>query len=596
MGRRYKMPHYDRCWPLARNAIYLGQCTLSKVWEAYPHLLAEGPPGVQRALPALLENETRRKLTDYFLEARGVRPAAFLDEAYEGTGATPQDREREVRAAMHLHDAWKAYLGLGLAHPMLSAGPGSPARGFANYAFAEAVATHTYDAFGRQVYSLSPLIAEMFEHTDLGALTLADVHLPFGCFYVSLEGSSCAPLDGFYVCQRHDREGDVLSFVGVGFGDEKKGGCLNEAWPDRLIITDEDRKMERDGYFRYFFEIQTSQRYGYGPNDNPSCWRDVPLDTVIDRVHTHPDLQHQTSNLRGNAHPGRMDGPAVRLIEQSAVGSDGERPHDALSRYMVKMAMSLLLYLNSDDRSVVTTSEREEVARVEREAATGRGKRGRKRRKAREAKERRKYMSTATVTRVGVREEAEIRARPGFSMDQPRHWRRGHFHRYWTGPVKVGGARIPYEEWAAKRTIVRQWLIPTLINPEGEREDVTTRTVVKEAQEALANEVLTEGKLKDHKQSARERNPKARRKCLEHHGRICQLCSDDGSRFGEGAKGWLHVHHIDPLGDAVAERDVDPIADLVPLCGACHGFVHSKRPAITMERAREIIAAARAAK
>jgi predicted HNH restriction endonuclease len=35
---------------------------------------------------------------------------------------------------------------------------------------------------------------------------------------------------------------------------------------------------------------------------------------------------------------------------------------------------------------------------------------------------------------------------------------------------------------------------------------------------------------------------------------------------------------------------------MVPLCASCHGFVHSRRPALTMERAREIIEMAKAEK
>jgi hypothetical protein len=446
----------------------------------------------------------------------------------------------------------------------------------ANFIAGEMIACHLYDLYGRQVYTLSPLIHEMFDNTDLGALTLADVKMPFPCFYISLQKPRLG-IDGFYVYQT----AESLSFVAVGFeegmgGDNPWNGaferepCLNEVWPADVIDKMPPGEMlHRGRYYRYFFDIAL--------ND---FTREVAVGQIIDKV------------LAGGA----VRGAWMKLIKQ-----DGLKHAERQTRMMVMTFFNLLFFLNSDDRSVLTHDDRDEKAEAEATVEKLSGKRGpRKRGKRQAAKERLKYLSTARFTRVGVQQERDITSREGFDIDQPRHWRRGHFHRYWTGLLKIGGVKIPFDEWPDKRTIVRQWLIPTLINPEAEHIEVTTRTVVKESQEALAKAAWTEGaEIVVPEQTKRERPGSACRKaCLTYHGRICQLCSDDGARFGD-AGGWLHVHHLDPLGDAVAERDVDPVTDMIPLCATCHGFIHSQRPMLGVEHARAIIEynnASRAAK
>lgn len=72
-----------------------------------------------------------------------------------------------------------------------------------------------------------------------------------------------------------------------------------------------------------------------------------------------------------------------------------------------------------------------------------------------------------------------------------------------------------------------------------------------------------------------ERNAVARQKCLEYHGCRCVICNIDfGERYGDFAKGFIHVHHLTPLhiiGDAYI---VDPQYDLVPVCPNCHAMIH----------------------
>ncbi len=79
-----------------------------------------------------------------------------------------------------------------------------------------------------------------------------------------------------------------------------------------------------------------------------------------------------------------------------------------------------------------------------------------------------------------------------------------------------------------------------------------------------------------------ERDPKLRSACIKHYvekdGRLaCQVCGMDfESRYGEIGHGFIHIHHVNPLGDGEGERAVDPTRDLVPVCPNCHAMLHKK--------------------
>jgi len=98
-----------------------------------------------------------------------------------------------------------------------------------------------------------------------------------------------------------------------------------------------------------------------------------------------------------------------------------------------------------------------------------------------------------------------------------------------------------------------------------------------------------EGKPTEVKQTAYERNPKAREECLQIHGYSCKVCDFNfKERFGEIGEGFIHVHHIKPISEIAKEYEVDPSSELIPVCPNCHAMIHSKRPALTIEKIREI--------
>lgn len=88
-------------------------------------------------------------------------------------------------------------------------------------------------------------------------------------------------------------------------------------------------------------------------------------------------------------------------------------------------------------------------------------------------------------------------------------------------------------------------------------------------------ERLLEGATTEIRVNAYERNPRARRACLNHYGTICFVCGVDlGKVYGRIADGFIHVHHTVPLSSIRKQYRVDPVKDLRPLCPNCHAVVH----------------------
>ena len=423
----------------------------------------------------------------------------------------------------------------------------------------ESVCCHEFARYGQQVFSLSPLIGEMLENTDLGAITFDDLQLPFNCFYVQLEGNQ--KYSGFYV---HKLE-DTLTFLVTKWHEEMP----EDRYPDTLHYWENTEEvLNRGDYWRFFFQFELS-KYEKG------C-----------------SVAEATSLLL----TGTPTNASWTEEQKQAHRYENEDP-DEVMRDILRLTFSLLFYLNSERKSVEVSSGKDEREKEEAAlAGSGKTPSSRSSKKNKRRKEKLRYLSKAKFHQVGVQEEKDLVSTPGFDIDQPRHWRRGHLHRYWVGSRKDADGNPRKGE-----KLIRLWIIPTLINPEGEIEqDCIHRLVVKREQETLVAKIHREGgEIAIPEQTKRERDPSLRNPCIAHHGAFCNLypyCSEDGSRFGPNrfnksgsVGGWLHVHHLDPLGDAVEERNVDPLTDLVPVCGTCHGFIHSRRPAYSVEEAREIM-------
>ena len=90
-----------------------------------------------------------------------------------------------------------------------------------------------------------------------------------------------------------------------------------------------------------------------------------------------------------------------------------------------------------------------------------------------------------------------------------------------------------------------------------------------------------------------ERDPDARRICLAFHGTSCAACGFSfESAYGGPATEAVAVHHVVPPERLGAGYQLDPVADLVPLCPNCHAIAHSVSPPRTVSELRSIISAA----
>lgn len=90
--------------------------------------------------------------------------------------------------------------------------------------------------------------------------------------------------------------------------------------------------------------------------------------------------------------------------------------------------------------------------------------------------------------------------------------------------------------------------------------------------------------------NAYERNPEARKLCIEHHGLSCCICGFDFEAvYGEVGKGFIHVHHLKPLSEVGKGYKVDPVRDMRPVCPNCHAVIHRNEPAYTVQEVRELL-------
>lgn len=95
---------------------------------------------------------------------------------------------------------------------------------------------------------------------------------------------------------------------------------------------------------------------------------------------------------------------------------------------------------------------------------------------------------------------------------------------------------------------------------------------------------LFEGATKTIQVNAYERNADARRRCLNKWGHQCSVCNVHFElRYGPIGKGFMHVHHLNPLSLIKAEHKVDPINDLRPVCPNCHAMLHRRSPPLSIK-------------
>ncbi len=87
-----------------------------------------------------------------------------------------------------------------------------------------------------------------------------------------------------------------------------------------------------------------------------------------------------------------------------------------------------------------------------------------------------------------------------------------------------------------------------------------------------------------------ERDPMARRRCIDHHGPTCVVCGFNfGTVYRDVAEGFIHVHHLKPLSEIGSDYVVDPIADLRPVCPNCHSVIHLGGGCRSIEQVQKLL-------
>jgi len=87
-----------------------------------------------------------------------------------------------------------------------------------------------------------------------------------------------------------------------------------------------------------------------------------------------------------------------------------------------------------------------------------------------------------------------------------------------------------------------------------------------------------------------ERNPFARKKCLEHYGFSCVVCDFNFEKtYGQIGKDFIHVHHLKQVATVGQTYEVDPVKDLRPVCPNCHSIIHKQKTPLTIEEVTQFI-------
>ena len=106
-------------------------------------------------------------------------------------------------------------------------------------------------------------------------------------------------------------------------------------------------------------------------------------------------------------------------------------------------------------------------------------------------------------------------------------------------------------------------------------------------EEISETEGFYEGARKQISVNTYERDRTARDKCLQHYDTRCAVCGKDMSEiYGPEATGLIHVHHLKPLSEVKGGYQVNPIADLRPVCPNCHAVIHRRKPPYKIEEVK----------
>jgi 5-methylcytosine-specific restriction protein A len=112
----------------------------------------------------------------------------------------------------------------------------------------------------------------------------------------------------------------------------------------------------------------------------------------------------------------------------------------------------------------------------------------------------------------------------------------------------------------------------------------------KQFDSAFENQKFEEGDTKQITSTKYERNPYARKACIDKYKSICFVCKFDFTNYyGDIGIDFIHVHHLTPVSSREGIYKIDPEIDLIPVCPNCHAMIHRRKPELTIDELKEIV-------
>lgn len=108
--------------------------------------------------------------------------------------------------------------------------------------------------------------------------------------------------------------------------------------------------------------------------------------------------------------------------------------------------------------------------------------------------------------------------------------------------------------------------------------------------EAETQKTYSEGTPNQVTMTKYERNPFARKTCIEYYGCSCSVCNFNFQyKYGEVGKNYIHVHHLTQIAKVGRTYDIDPIKDLRPVCPNCHAIIHRRKEAYSIDEMKQFV-------
>ncbi|MEW5913176.1 MAG: HNH endonuclease [Thermodesulfobacteriota bacterium] len=145
-------------------------------------------------------------------------------------------------------------------------------------------------------------------------------------------------------------------------------------------------------------------------------------------------------------------------------------------------------------------------------------------------------------------------------------------------PTRISGISVPSE---AASQLENLWL--SFLEERGQSPIVIP-------EEVTTPGLYGEGAVRRIAVNAYERDPRARKACMEHYGTMCLACGFDfGATYGALGEGFIHVHHVVPLSQIGESYIVDPVHDLRPVCPNCHAMLHKHKEVLEIDELKKFL-------